>query len=124
MVFEKPYGAQYNYSPTYELVIDDKREIYIPYELRSRGKLYLYENLIESSFDEDNNEEESLGHNLSMYNMDTSKIKTKMDDVGVSPYKVKNYYEEDPSEEYVAEALCIHCDELINANNIQLHSQY
>ena len=143
-------GHGYDYSPTYQIVVDERQP-----QFASKPVDYYVESDDTGVYDD-----ESIGHNIDMYSIDNAKMRSKMDDVGISPYKTKKYqpeshtYKDDPyadnrsrqqhhdqnekyrsfepeeyessnmSDSYIADAICSHCNEFVNAKNVEYHSQY
>lgn len=102
---------KYNYSPEYKIVVED----------RNVGKVS--SKWEESKFDTDDIDDfddGSISHSIDKYSIDTSKMATKMEDVGSSPYKLRKEH----STQLQTDAMCINCEEFISAKNIEIHSQY
>lgn len=84
----------YNYSPEYKIVVED----------RNVGKIS--NKWEESKFDTDDIDDfddGSINHNIDKYSIDTSKMATKMEDVGSSPYKLRK----EQSTQLQTDAICI-----------------
>ena len=78
-----PAIPNYNYSPEYKMYANDE-----PSPIKVIHVLEERKNDLDLDFDSDaivNNE--SIHQNLNLYNMDTSKVAHKMEDVGYSPFK-------------------------------------
>ena len=103
---------QYDYSPKYNLVYEESK---MP---------KTYEIVIDESEDdidyEDISNYETINSQLGKYRIDTSKIGSKMEDIGCSPYKNRDREPEDEP----TDALWFHWGNIIPGNNVNIHSQY
>lgn len=101
----------YDYSPEYKLEVEERA--------LGRSKPQYEEDKYQYDETEDF-DDGHFDHNVGKYSIDTSKMVTKMEDVGISPYKIKKRL----SPRQQTDAICINCDEYISAKNIEIHSQY
>lgn len=85
----------YNYSPEYRLIVDPKA----PVSSNFPQKVQEY---YESLDDEEESNFDTITHNINKYNIDTSKINSKMHDVGFSPYKQKRTSSQLDESDYLA----------------------
>ena len=102
----------YDYSPKYVMMYDNQK----------MPQTYQIE-IDESEYNidyEDIPNYETINNQIDKYKIDTSKIHSKMEDVGCSPYKLRSQ----ESEEEYTDAICFHCGNVIHGNNINIHSQY
>jgi hypothetical protein len=102
---------QYDYSPEYEIYIDDLT----PQDSKPKHEESKYEMDTEEDMDDN-----CISFNVDQYSLDVSKLTTKMEDIGYSPFKQQK------NRQYNTEidAICIHCEEFVNSKNIEIHSQY
>ena len=79
---EPDYAAyrDYNYSPEYKLIVEEEK--------MGKSRPKIEENKFEIDESEDL-EDDFINHNIGKYSIDTSKMIEKMEDVGVSPYKLR-----------------------------------
>jgi hypothetical protein len=109
--YDTKRNPHYDYSPEYKFYIDENEP--------QRSKPRFEESKYQEDIDEDI-EDDNYSFNIDKYNLDASKLTTKMEDIGFSPFKQKRNREFDQE----IDVICIHCEEFINFKNVEIHSQY
>lgn len=109
--YDTKRNPHYDYSPEYKFYIDEN----VP----QRSKPRYEESKYQAETDEDI-DDNSTNFNIDQYNLDASKLTTKMEDIGFSPFKKKR----NRQFEQEIDVICIYCEEFINSKNVEIHSQY